>query len=223
MNLGYKFKELRMQQNLTQEEVAKKLNVSRATISNWETGRAYPDLNLLLDLSHLFNVSVDSLLDNPVLVNKMSTDMKHGRRFKAKLLLITLPLLMFCIFLSWISFVTANKSIISVDRIELNSQLPKVLTKNTTINLSVNTPNFEGATDTQLTQVKDKVYIIQYSEPKLFNSKKSSIKLGNYKNIKIDKTNQIILVSGGILNSATGYSEDELKNLPSQKIIWQAS
>ena len=54
--------ELRKEKNLTQKEVAEKLNVSDKAISRWETGKGFPDVNSLMGLSELFNVTVNELL-----------------------------------------------------------------------------------------------------------------------------------------------------------------
>lgn len=58
-NLLYK---LRMKSNLTQEELAKKLNITNKAISKWENGRAIPNTNTLKNLSILFNIPIDNLL-----------------------------------------------------------------------------------------------------------------------------------------------------------------
>ena len=62
MNLGEKIYELRKQQNLSQEELGDKLNVSRQTISKWERNESTPDLDKIVPLCDLFNLSVDELL-----------------------------------------------------------------------------------------------------------------------------------------------------------------
>lgn len=54
--------ELRKGKNLTQKELAEKLNVSDKAISRWETGKGFPDINSLLSLSEFFGVSVNELL-----------------------------------------------------------------------------------------------------------------------------------------------------------------
>lgn len=54
--------ELRKEKNLTQKELAKKLNVSDKAISRWETGKGFPDVSSLLALSEFFRVSVNELL-----------------------------------------------------------------------------------------------------------------------------------------------------------------
>lgn len=53
---------LRLDAHLTQEQLAEKLFVSRVTISKWETGRGYPNLDSLKLISQIFSVSIDELL-----------------------------------------------------------------------------------------------------------------------------------------------------------------
>ncbi|WP_125608007.1 helix-turn-helix transcriptional regulator [Lapidilactobacillus bayanensis] len=62
MSLGDKIKENRAKLSLTQEELGRELHVSRQTISNWEVGRSYPDIESLILLSDYFNLSLDKLL-----------------------------------------------------------------------------------------------------------------------------------------------------------------
>ena len=62
MEMGRKLKEARQMRGLTQENVAEKLNVSRQTLSNWETEKFYPDILYVLQLSDLYQVSLDELL-----------------------------------------------------------------------------------------------------------------------------------------------------------------
>ena len=52
MNLSNKIIELRSKNKLTQEELAEKLNVSRQTVSNWETGKCYPDIENLIIINN---------------------------------------------------------------------------------------------------------------------------------------------------------------------------
>lgn len=53
---------LRKENDLTQKELAQKINVSDKAVSRWETGKGYPDVNSLVALSELFNVSVNEIL-----------------------------------------------------------------------------------------------------------------------------------------------------------------
>ncbi len=62
MQIGQQLKDARKQSNLTQEDVAEKLRVSRQTISNWENEKSYPDIISIIELSNLYSISLDSLL-----------------------------------------------------------------------------------------------------------------------------------------------------------------
>ena len=64
MNLGKNLQILRKMTNMTQEELAGKMDVSRQTVSKWELGAVLPEVEKLIELSELFNCSVDQLLRN---------------------------------------------------------------------------------------------------------------------------------------------------------------
>ncbi len=79
MEIGNKILELRKKNNITQEELAEKVGVSRQTISKWELGETAPDLKQAKELSKIFNVSLDELVDNDlkeVLTEKVSNTEK---------------------------------------------------------------------------------------------------------------------------------------------------
>lgn len=63
MSFADNLRELRKEKNLTQEELAELLKVSRQSVSKWEQGIGYPEVEKLLFLSEKMNVSLDSLLD----------------------------------------------------------------------------------------------------------------------------------------------------------------
>lgn len=62
MTLPVKIYELRKTNNLSQEQLAEKIGVSRQSISKWESGESSPELERLIALSQVFNVSTDYLL-----------------------------------------------------------------------------------------------------------------------------------------------------------------
>jgi len=64
MNLSDKILKLRKSNDLSQEELAEKLNVSRQAISRWEMGSSQPDASNILQLSKLFGVTSDYLLND---------------------------------------------------------------------------------------------------------------------------------------------------------------
>ena len=109
MELGNRIKELRKNININQDELAEKLFVSRQTISNWENDKSYPDIQSVLLLSEIFNVSVDQLLKVDVekmekIVNEQTeTDIKKMNTYGMGMLisiiaiLLTTPILAFTI------------------------------------------------------------------------------------------------------------------------------
>lgn len=75
MSIGFNIKSLRIQQNMTQQELAEKLFVKRNAISKWEQGRGMPSIDNVQALSKTFNVSIESLLtpqEVPLNLNKIT-------------------------------------------------------------------------------------------------------------------------------------------------------
>lgn len=62
MNIAKNLQYLRKRDKITQEDLAEKLNVSRQSVSKWETGEAYPETEKLLTICELFDVSLDGLM-----------------------------------------------------------------------------------------------------------------------------------------------------------------
>ncbi len=70
MELSSQIKKYRNNMNLSQEELAEKVYVTRQTISNWENNKNYPDIHSLLFLSTLFNISLDQLIKGDIAIMK---------------------------------------------------------------------------------------------------------------------------------------------------------
>ena len=64
MNIGEKIKDIRLKNNLTQQELGDKLFVSDKTISSWESGRTLPDINTIIEISKIFDISVVNLIND---------------------------------------------------------------------------------------------------------------------------------------------------------------
>jgi transcriptional regulator with XRE-family HTH domain len=62
MTFPEKLKALRLKHKLTQDELGEKLCLSRTSISNYEYGKFEPDIKTIIDISDLFNVTIDELL-----------------------------------------------------------------------------------------------------------------------------------------------------------------
>lgn len=62
MEIGKKLRSARLQKGFTQEAAAEIIQVSRQTISNWENEKSYPDIVSVVNLSNLYEISLDELL-----------------------------------------------------------------------------------------------------------------------------------------------------------------
>ena len=70
MELGKQIKKYRQEAHLSQEELSNRVYVSRQTISNWENDKSYPDVNSLVLLSEVFQISLDKLIKGDIDVMK---------------------------------------------------------------------------------------------------------------------------------------------------------
>lgn len=62
MEVGQRLKARRNELNFTQDYVAEELGITRQTMSNWENGRSYPDIERIIRLSEIYQLSLDELL-----------------------------------------------------------------------------------------------------------------------------------------------------------------
>ena len=70
MEISTQIKKYRNAMELSQENLAEKIYVTRQTISNWENGKSYPDIHSLLLLSSLFDISLDQLIKGDIEIMK---------------------------------------------------------------------------------------------------------------------------------------------------------
>ena len=82
MEFHEKLQELRKNKGLTQEELAEALYVSRTAISKWESGRGYPSIDSLKEISRYFSVSIDDLLSSEKLLTQLSHPFKELENLK---------------------------------------------------------------------------------------------------------------------------------------------
>lgn len=95
MEIGTQIKQHRTARGLSQEELAEQVYVTRQTLSNWETGKTYPDINSLLRLSDLFHVSLDELVKGDIQKMKEQINQNDIREFNtASIIFAALLLLM---------------------------------------------------------------------------------------------------------------------------------
>lgn len=85
-----KIKRLRETHNLTQEELAKKVTVSRTAVSKWETGKGYPSLDTLKEISLLFDISIDELISDTDVGDKRRLDRQKRQESILKVIAVLL-------------------------------------------------------------------------------------------------------------------------------------
>ena len=76
MEFNEKLQELRKARSLTQEELAEALFVSRTAVSKWESGRGYPSLDSLREISRFFSVSIDDLICSEEVITAANVEKK---------------------------------------------------------------------------------------------------------------------------------------------------
>ena len=102
MEFHEKLQELRKKRGLTQEELAKALFVSRTAVSKWESGKGYPSIDSLKELSRFFSVTIDELLSSEELISAAKdenasnlrdmTDLLFGITDTMHIMMLLLPL-----------------------------------------------------------------------------------------------------------------------------------
>lgn len=80
MEFNEKLQELRLRKGLTQEELSKALFVSRTAVSKWESGKGYPNIESLKQISKLFSVTVDELLSSDELLSIAEKDAEQKEK-----------------------------------------------------------------------------------------------------------------------------------------------
>ena len=74
MTIGQKISILRTALNLSQEQLAEKLEVSRQSVSKWESDKSLPEINMILKLSQIFNIALDDLLRDEIPLSPTYTE-----------------------------------------------------------------------------------------------------------------------------------------------------
>lgn len=112
MELNAQIKKYRTELNLSQEELAEKVYVTRQTVSNWENEKSYPDIHSLLLLSSLFNVSLDQLIKGDIeemkeIINEQEIKKfnHYGTIYTAHFVLLILSAVPLFMWLEWYALI----------------------------------------------------------------------------------------------------------------------
>ena len=118
MEFHEKLQELRKKKGLTQEELAKELYVSRTAISKWESGRGYPSIDSLKEISKFFSVSIDDLLSSEELITAAQNENRENIKHLCRLLFGITDMISIILILLPLYPEIVNGSIISVNLLE---------------------------------------------------------------------------------------------------------
>ena len=88
MELGNQIKKYRSELQISQEQLADRIYVSRQTISNWENEKSYPDVNSLVLLSEVFQTSIDKLIKGDIEIMKEKI---NEQEIKKHTTIVTIP------------------------------------------------------------------------------------------------------------------------------------
>ena len=84
MNIGNQILNIRKEKQLTQEEFGKLFHVTRQTVSNLENEKSYPDLQMLIDISNQFEISLDTIKEDSKMVKTIDKERVLGKIKKEK-------------------------------------------------------------------------------------------------------------------------------------------
>lgn len=83
MNIAMTILKIRKDKKMTQEEFSKLFNVTRQTVSNWENEKSYPDLQTLIKISDMFEISLDTLMKgDKTMVKKFDKELLQNKLIK---------------------------------------------------------------------------------------------------------------------------------------------
>ena len=127
MEFNEKLQELRKSRSLTQEELAEALFVSRSAISKWESGRGYPSIDSLKEMSRFFSVTVDDLICSDEMISVAENEKRELADKYVSLICNALDILM-AILLFIPAFGNGRDSPETVSLFGLNGINPRVKT-----------------------------------------------------------------------------------------------
>ena len=184
---------LRKENNLTQEELASKLSVGREAVSKWERGKTCPDQLSLLNISELFNISINELLygekknkNNINNINNISLNLYQDKQKRKKVIIILSILLILFIILFLLIYLINNYNSFKLyevsgvnGHIKINDGI--IIQNKEMIYLNIDTI-YDNL------YIDEDYYIINLELYSLYNNKKDFI-ISNKDNIKIFEYN----------------------------------
>ena len=192
MHIGKQIKEKRLELNMTQNELAESLNVSRSTVSNWEIERNYPDVQSIVSLSKILNIPLEILLqEDSDVVKKITNDTKEKKHIKLKLKI--LYIILFVLIMSGLIYVYQSNKYQEISNAD---QIIALTENNNAIEIVTKLPIYRSLTGYYIDlypQSKDTLQITLVTEldPTMNNQDSISIPLNQEEFNKINHINFI--------------------------------
>lgn len=167
MQLGQMIAKIRKEQGMTQETFAKKFDVTRQTVSNWENEKSYPDLHTLIKISDEFNLSLDVLLKGDTTMVK-DIDKKIKKHSLYKGVIVVLVFMVVGLF-AFIQFNNESMNDTAKDYMDnyvisaMMATAPFAQTPRMTVTTELKSANFKGG--------RSSVRIQLYGVPEIFRSR----------------------------------------------------
>lgn len=224
MKISNMLKEKRKEYQLTQEELAEKIFVSSKTISNWENDKTKPDIESLILLAKLFDLSLDNLLlEESDMVKSIDKDIKKGRNLKKILFMVTAPLLIIILILSWFTYRGEHRSIVPLEDF---STVEVIMDgkEERLVRGQIALKQFETISLADTSIVDGVMYIMVYKDPRLFSKENKFVidvdqQLTSYR-MSYEELEKITLVYFDV-KEYQGYGWEELQNQFPKKTIWE--
>lgn len=199
MELGIQIKQRRQELSLTQQDLAELLNVSRSAISNWEIGKNYPDIQSIINLSDILDISIEKLLKgDSELVEQITNDTKSVKKLNKKIKFLYFLIFSLCI----IIFVGIYKTIEYSD-IKNPDYIQSLTLKNQSIHAITDLPFYRSLVAYSVNKSADGTYLevdlISKLDLSMKNNNELDIPVNNLMNEKLNRID--CLYGGEILKS----------------------
>lgn len=208
MDFSEKIRNLRIQNNMTQEEFAEKVMVSRTAVSKWETGSGYPSLESLMIISEGFNVSIDGLLSKEDVQRK--TQLEKSRRNQATIYSVIISILIIFVIRAVTLYGTSEKDIAKTLYFHLKNLNYQMIETSEMIDFAYN----EGAVDYEMFEAVCKNLYMHCWETSKAIDEIADFRKDQYKNYEVfyigDWASEIWFK---VRSGAERLSDDEIKEI----------
>ena len=137
MTFNEKLKKLRKNKNITQEELAQKIFVTRTAVSKWESGRGYPSLDTLKILAEFYGISIDDLISNEEIIDISKKSIEKDKKQTINLWFSLLDIMALVLFFLPVFSLNMEGNIVSVGLFKSNCSMAEIIMYTMILSLSV--------------------------------------------------------------------------------------